>query len=154
MKSVAKNPIHTDVLVIGTGLAGCSAALAAAKEGLHVTLITSQQEFSESASYYAQGGIISPNIEDSLELMMQDFQRAGDNLVNEKAVETVYRYVKQHFEEVLINDINVPFDKTPVGDIHLTREASHSIHRIAHVKDHTGNAVQSYFYSYLKKIKI
>lgn len=153
MKSIAKKPIHTDVLIIGTGLAGCSAALAAAKEGLHVTLISSQKEFTESASFYAQGGIISPNIEDNLELMMQDFQRAGDNLVNEKAVETVYKYGKEFFKKVLIEDVKVPFDRTPQGRIHLTREASHSIHRIAHVKDHTGNTVQSYFYSHLKSIK-
>ena len=50
--------IETDVLVIGAGLAGCSAAYAAAQQGLRVTLITSENEFTESSSFYAQGGII------------------------------------------------------------------------------------------------
>ena len=53
---VAAEPIReTDVLVIGTGLAGCSTAYAAARLGLNVTIITRETEFIESASYYAQG---------------------------------------------------------------------------------------------------
>ncbi len=153
MKKTAKNSIDTDVLIIGTGLAGCSAALAAAKEGLHVTLISSEKEFTESGSFYAQGGIITTPEHDSLELILHDFQRAGANLVNEKAVELVYKYGKTFIEEVLIKDVKVPFDRTASGQISLTKEASHSNNRIAHVKDHTGNAIQSYFYTYLKTFK-
>jgi L-aspartate oxidase len=153
MKKTAAKPINTDVLIIGTGLAGCSAALAAAKDGLHVTILSSEKEFTESASYYAQGGIITNSEDDSLELMMHDFQRAGDNLVNEAAVELVYKYGKKFVDEVLIKDVKVPFDRTHDGKISLTKEASHSKNRIAHVKDHTGNAIQSYFYTKLKTFK-
>lgn len=153
MKRPAKHTINTDVLIIGTGLAGCSAALAAAREGLHVTMISSEKEFTESASYYAQGGIITGSENDSLELMLKDFQRAGDNLVNEKAVEMIFQYGKKFIHEVLINDVKVPFDRTEEGKISLTREASHSTNRIAHVKDHTGRAIQSYFFNHLKSIR-
>lgn len=153
MKIPASKTISTDVLIIGSGLGGCSAALAAAKEGLHVTLLSNEAMFTESASYYAQGGIITITEEDSLDLLMKDFQRAGHNVVNEKAVEQIYKYGKSLFDEVLVNDVHVPFDRNQDGNVHLTREASHSIKRIAHVKDHTGNAIQSYFFNALKNYK-
>ncbi len=151
MKKPSAKAIHTDVLIIGSGLAGCSAALAAAKEGLQVTLLSSETNFTESASFYAQGGIIKITPEESLELLIKDFQRAGHNIVNEKAVEQIYKYGQPLFDEVLLQDVKVPFDRNQKGEISLTREASHSIPRIAHVKDHTGNAIQSYFYEYLKR---
>ncbi len=153
MKKPSTKAINTDVLIIGSGLAGCSAALAAAKEGLHVTLLSSETNFTESASYYAQGGIIKICKDESLGLLIRDFQRAGHNIVNEKAVEQIYKYGPSLFDTVLIDDVKVPFDRDNNGNISLTREASHSTARIAHVKDHTGYAIQSYFYDHLKTIE-
>ncbi|MBN2280576.1 MAG: L-aspartate oxidase [Candidatus Marinimicrobia bacterium] len=147
MKLPSTKTINTDVLIIGSGLAGCAAALAAAREGLQVTMLSSEKVFTESASYYAQGGIIRIPDEDSLELLMKDFQRAGHNVVNEKAVKQIYKYGKSLVDEVLIDTVKVPFDRDHHQNISLTREASHSIKRIAHVKDHTGSAIQSYFYN-------
>ena len=150
MNKPATTPINTDILVIGTGLSGCSAALSAAKEGLHVTMISSEKKFTESASYYAQGGIITNATKDTLDILMHDFMQAGDGLVNKKAVELVFEYGKSLFDEILINDAKVPFDKNKNGAISLTREASHTNNRIAHVRDHTGTAIQTSFYQLLK----
>ena len=48
----------SDVVVVGSGVAGCAAALKAAHAGLNVTMLTSQSEPTECNSYWAQGGII------------------------------------------------------------------------------------------------
>jgi len=49
----------TDVLVLGTGVAGCAAALAAARGGASVTLVTRAENPQESNTWYAQGGIVA-----------------------------------------------------------------------------------------------
>ena len=49
---------QSDVIVVGTGVAGCAAALRAAHAGLRVTLLTSQADPTSCNSYWAQGGII------------------------------------------------------------------------------------------------
>ena len=48
----------SDVVVVGSGVAGCAAALKAAHAGLNVTMLTAQSEPTECNSYWAQGGII------------------------------------------------------------------------------------------------
>ena len=67
-----------DVLILGTGIAGCSAALAAARAGAHVCLVTRASEAKESNTYYAQGGIVARPPGDSPERLAADIERAGD----------------------------------------------------------------------------
>ena len=50
---------ETDILIIGCGIAGTSAALEAAKSGLKVIIISKYDKLEESNTYYAQGGIVS-----------------------------------------------------------------------------------------------
>ncbi len=150
---LSEDPImKTDVLVIGAGLAGCSAALAASKSGLNVTVLTRENEFTESASYYAQGGIIYKAIDDTFELLLDDFQQSGANIVNEKAVKQIYRDGPGLIEEILINDLNIPFNRNDKGEFDLTREAAHSKPRIIHVNDNTGKSIQEIFYKKLKTL--
>lgn len=150
---LSADPIReTDVLVIGAGLAGCSAALAAAKGGLNVTVLTRENEFTESSSYYAQGGIIYKAVDDTLDVLLDDFQQTGAGLVNEKAVKQVYRDGPGLIEEILINDLNIPFNRTEKGELDLTYEAAHSKPRIIHVNDNTGKSIQEIFYEKLKAI--
>jgi len=61
--------VKTDVLVIGCGIAGASAAMEAAKCGLRVVVITKHSEPEESNTYYAQGGIVSLGPNDNPELL-------------------------------------------------------------------------------------
>ena len=61
--------LTTDVLIIGCGIAGASAALEAAKCGLRVILITKDSKLEESNTYYAQGGIVSLGVDDHPELL-------------------------------------------------------------------------------------
>ena len=78
-----------DVLVIGSGIAGCSAALRAAERGQRVTLLTksSNDPLRENNSYWAQGGIIYKS-EDPNEatLLQEDVKRAGAGRCNDAAV--------------------------------------------------------------------
>ena len=63
--------LRTDVLIIGCGIAGASAALEAAKSGLKVVLITKKSIFEESNTFYAQGGIVSLGKDDKPELLKE-----------------------------------------------------------------------------------
>jgi L-aspartate oxidase len=74
-----------DVLVLGTGIAGCAAALAAARDGASVTLVTRAEHAQESNTYYAQGGIVARPPGDTPERLAADIERAGDGLCSPEA---------------------------------------------------------------------
>ena len=78
--------IKTDYLVIGTGIAGLSFALEAAKSG-KVTIVTKKEKM-ETSTNYAQGGIASVfNLDDTFDLHVKDTLTSGDGLCNKKIVE-------------------------------------------------------------------
>lgn len=149
MKS-AEVMFETDVLVIGTGLAGCSAAYAAARQGLRVIMITSEKQFTESSSYYAQGGIIYQADNDQEKDFLKDFQKAGVGIVNAAAVRTIYRHGAELIKEILCSRLNVPFNLQEDGKLALTQEGVHVKPRIAFVQDHTGQAILERFYQEIK----
>lgn len=151
MKS-SSGAIETDVLVIGTGLAGCSAAYAAAREGLSVTLITAEAELSEASSYYAQGGIIYRAKEDTVAAFISDFQRTGVGIVNENAVRVVYQNGPEFIDKILSEELGVPFSRSADGNLDLIKEGSHSFPRIAYIKDHTGQSIQDRFYQKIQTV--
>ncbi len=78
--------IETDVLIIGCGIAGGTAALKLAQAGVHVTLITRSTEPAETNTSYAQGGIIYRGHDDSPQLLAEDIDHAGAHFTNPKAV--------------------------------------------------------------------
>ena len=66
------NKKKTDILIIGLGLAGITAAITAAKNGKKVTIITKTKELSSGNTPWAQGGIVYKGIEDSPEELKKD----------------------------------------------------------------------------------
>jgi len=127
-----------DVLIIGSGLAGQSAALRLAKH-CRVGLI-SKRNLEDSASGWAQGGIAAVlDSKDSIEAHIQDTLVAGAWLNDEPATRFVVENGR-HAIEWLIEQ-GVPFTKDEAG-YHLTREGGHSARRVIHVADATGLAVQ------------
>lgn len=132
----------TDVLVIGTGIAGCSAALAAAREGAEVTVVTRAREVTESNTFYAQGGIVARAPGDSPELLAADIERAGDGLCDPEAVMLLAREGPDLVKELLIDELQVPFDREG-DDFHWTLEGAHSVARVLHVKDETGAPIEN-----------
>lgn len=134
--------IETDVLILGCGIAGGTAALQLAEAGFSVTLVTRAQEPEESNTFYAQGGIIYKAEDDSPELLREDILRAGAGHCNPKAVEILAREGPSSVEEILLKKIQVPFDRAGNNELSLVREGAHSLPRILHVADVTGRAIE------------
>ena len=64
------NQQHTDILIVGLGLAGMTAAITAAKSGKKITLLTKTNKISSGNTPWAQGGIVYKGLNDSLEKLM------------------------------------------------------------------------------------
>ncbi|HKD11089.1 MAG TPA: FAD-dependent oxidoreductase [Thermoanaerobaculia bacterium] len=131
----------TDVLVLGTGVAGCAAALAAARGGAEVTLVTRAAQARESNTYYAQGGIVARPPGDTPEQLARDIERAGDGLCFPDAVELLAREGPDLVQKLLVEELAVPFDRESSG-FHWTLEGAHSVPRVLHVKDETGAPIE------------
>lgn len=140
------------LIVVGSGVAGCSAALIAAeRHQIPVTLLFAGALPSDCNSYWAQGGIIYRNYDskanDSAESLVADVQRAGAGLCNDGAVWKLALEGPNRVRELLLDDsddskfANVPFDRKPDGSLSCCLEASHAAPRIIHYADHTGKAI-------------
>ncbi|SLM62071.1 MULTISPECIES: L-aspartate oxidase [Dickeya] len=135
---------HSDVLIIGSGAAGLSLALQLAAHAR--VLVLSKGPLSESATFYAQGGIAAVFDEtDSIEAHIEDTLIAGDGLCDRNAVSFIARNARQCVQWLI--DQGVLFDtETAVhgeARYHLTREGGHSHRRILHAADATGKAVET-----------
>lgn len=127
-----------DVLIIGSGLAGQSAALRLAPH-CRVALV-SKRSLEDSASGWAQGGIAAVlDSQDSIDAHIRDTLIAGAWLNDEKATRFVVENGRRVIEWLI--EQGVPFTKDESG-YHLTREGGHSARRVIHVADATGLAVQ------------
>jgi L-aspartate oxidase len=125
-----------DFLVIGSGIAGLSFALKAAKHG-KVLIVTKSNE-DESNTKYAQGGVavVVDKKEDSFEKHIEDTLIAGDDLCNKEVVEIVVKEGPERIREII--DYGTNFDKTNEGMYDLAKEGGHSEFRVLHYKDITG----------------
>ena len=127
-----------DVLVVGSGAAGLTAALNLA-EDCKVAVIA-KGALGEGATGWAQGGIAAVLEEgDSFEAHINDTMIAGAGLNDRQVVEHVVESAPKAIQRLV--DLGVPFANEG-GALHLTREGGHSHRRIVHVADATGAAVQ------------
>lgn len=134
-----------DLLVLGAGIAGCSAALRAADLGASVVLVA-KDELGATNTAWAQGGIIGlpPEEEgDSPSLLAADIESAGAGLCREEAVRLLAEAGPKLCRSFLWERLGVPFDLGAHGTPDPTAEAAHSARRIYHAKDATGLAIQS-----------
>ena len=128
-----------DFLVIGSGIAGLSFALKAAKHG-KVLIVTKANE-DESNTKYAQGGVaVVVDKEDSFEKHIEDTLIAGDGLCDKHIVELVVREGPERIEEII--KYGTHFDKNTKGIFDLAKEGGHSEHRVLHYKDITGLEIE------------
>src|ERR1043165_5639491 len=131
--------VLTDALVIGGGVGGLRAALAAAEYGRDCeVLLLSKTELKESNTYYAQGGIATVMAkEDSFESHIADTMTVACGLGNLAAVETVVRDAPARIQELVEWGAN--FDRETGGALATGREGGHSFARIIHaLGDATG----------------
>jgi L-aspartate oxidase len=126
---------HTDVIVIGAGIAGLYTAIKASERN-RVLMITKKSLF-ESNTRYAQGGIAAVfSDEDSPEFHLQDTIAAGAGLCDEAAVNVLVHEGPQGVQELI--RLGTQFDEEN-GQYALTREGAHSQRRILHANgDATG----------------
>ena len=132
-----------DVLIIGSGAAGLSLALALA-ERLRVVVLT-KNEISESATYYAQGGVSAVfDHGDSIESHIEDTLAAGAGLCHRDTVDYIVSHGRRRVEWLISQ--GVPFttrvSRSGAQEFHLTREGGHSHRRVIHAADATGRAIE------------
>ncbi len=144
-----------DIIVVGSGIAGLSCAIFLKKKGFSVAVLTKNEDPLECNTFYAQGGIISKVDKDSIDLLVNDILLAGNNYNYKNAVNFFAEKGPELVPNFLMDEVGIDFSKTPNGnDIDYTEEAAHSIRRIAHFSDYTGEAIEKGLYSYAKKIDI
>jgi L-aspartate oxidase len=141
--SSQSDSIESDVLVLGCGIAGGIAALQLASAGLSVVVTTLADRPEESNTVYAQGGIIFKGADDSPDLLIEDIVRAGGGLSYRKSAEILAREGPDLVDEILVKALSVPFDHADGGDFSLVLEGGHTVHRILHSADSTGNAIET-----------
>jgi len=137
-RSAGAAEIETDVLVIGSGLAGLYLSLLLAPVA-RVALVTKKQG-RESNTNYAQGGIASVlDPSDSYASHIADTMRAGAGLCDERVVRLVVSEGPRLIGALV--DLGVPFSHEK-GHLALGKEGGHSKRRIVHALDQTGRAVE------------
>ncbi|NLW81144.1 MAG: L-aspartate oxidase [Desulfovibrionales bacterium] len=134
--------IKTEILIIGSGIAGCTAALGLADKGHEVTLLSSGMTLDNGNTALAQGGIIYKGTDDSPEQLARDIFTAGWNYNYESAVRHLCEEGPKAVEEILFERVHVPFDHTEHGELYRTKEGGHGLHRILTCADYTGRAIQ------------
>jgi len=128
-----------DVLILGSGAAGLTAALTLAQQ--YRVGVLAKGGLSDGATSWAQGGIaavLEPG--DTFESHIEDTMVAGAGLNNREAVEFVIESAPEAIARLAA--LGVPFNTGDGDQWHLTREGGHSHRRIVHVDDATGWAVQ------------
>lgn len=127
-----------DFLVIGSGIAGLTFALKAAKEG--TVAVVTKNEIMEANTRYAQGGIagVIETDKDSFDKHIEDTLVAGAGLCNREAVELLVKEGPRLIQELI--DLGVQFTRKN-GKLDLGREGGHSENRIVHAADATGQEV-------------
>lgn len=128
-RSILLPQIFTDTLVIGSGVAGLSAGIAAAAHGDVIILSKSKRDVSNTA--WAQGGIAAVlDSTDSVESHVQDTLAAGAGLCDEAVVRGIIERGREAIDRLLHWGIRLDRDES--GDLSLGREGGHSSRRIVH----------------------
>ncbi|RPI03938.1 MAG: L-aspartate oxidase [Ignavibacteriae bacterium] len=136
--------IETDVLIIGSGIAGSIAALKLADTGIHVVVATRSMNPEESNTFYAQGGIVFRGNHDSPASLIEDIQHAGAGYCNPQAVELLANEGPKLVKALLLEKLAIPFDREADGSLSLVLEGGHSVARILHAADSTGKLIEQH----------
>jgi len=138
----------TDVLVLGSGIAGLSAALGAAREGASVTVATKATRPEGASTWWAQGGIAVART--APEVFKEDIDAASSGTSDPDALDVLVRHADRVVRDVLLDTLGVDFDTGEGGaSFDYGREAAHSADRILHVDASTGRHIHVPFLNYL-----
>lgn len=142
--------IETDVLVLGSGLAGLLAALELSRSGLRVVLAC-KGALSESNSSYAQGGVaaVLAGSLDHPDAHLEDTVISGAGLCDKGVAREIIEAGAALITKLV--ELGVEFDRKACGSLAATREGGHSRARVVHRKDTTGRAITSALIAKLKE---
>ena len=134
--------LQTDVLIIGTGIAGATTALQLARNPKRrITFITRDPDPHESNTRWAQGGIVHRGPDDSPALLVKDILTAGAGASLPSAAQILANEGPDLLQQILVETAHVNFDSDDSGKAEYGKEAAHSVRRILHVGDGTGQAI-------------
>ncbi len=127
--------VHTDFLILGSGIAGLRAAISLARHGK--VLVVTKDQPTESNTGYAQGGVaVALGADDDVDIHLQDTLQAGAGIVSRPAAEALVREGPERIRELA--SWGARFDREE-GRFHFTREGAHSRSRVLHaLGDATG----------------
>lgn len=137
-----------DVIIVGTGVAGCFAALHL-PDDKSILMIT-KGELEESDSFLAQGGICVQKEEEDYESFMEDTLRAGHYENRRESVDVMIRSSRDVIRELM--EYGVEFAQKD-GSLLYTREGAHSTNRILYHDDITGKEITSHLLNQVRKRK-
>ena len=155
---------EVDVLVVGSGIAGCAAAFAAVRAGADVLVATKATAPEDAASDRAQGGVAVTQSDP--DAFRRDIIDASDGTADPEAVDVLVENAREAVEDVLLDAVGVEFDADggrDAGDaeddandgietLDLGREAAHSERRILHVNASTGRHILRPFLRHLRDL--
>jgi len=131
-----------DVVIIGAGIAGLSAAMNLPKT--KKVLIINKNHPWECNTFYAQGGVVTAVDDADEALHIKDTMEAGAGLCNEDAVRVLSEQSRDVVGDLIKRGFE--FDKNEKGELHYTKEAAHSAFRILHAG---GDATGRYLHHFL-----
>lgn len=144
--------MKTDVLIIGSGIAGLSLAIKINRlnQDLKIRIVTKADAI-ECNTRYAQGGIaaVMNKLKDSFENHVQDTLDCGKGLCDRDVVEMVIRQAPERIQELL--DLGVSFDNNGTNALDLGLEGGHSQPRIVHAKDKTGFEIEKVLLEHVRQ---
>lgn len=142
----------SDVLVIGSGIAGLSAALGAAREGASVTVATKATRPEGASTWWAQGGIAVARKDPAQ--FQEDIEAASSDTSDPEAVRVLVEHADRVVRDVLLDTLGIGFDtEGNATSFDYGREAAHSSNRILHVDASTGKHIHIPFLNYLTNLE-
>ena len=145
------NQQKTDILIIGLGLAGMTAAITAAKSGKKITIITKTDSLQSGNTPWAQGGVVYKGLNDSPQKLKKDILDAGADHCWEEAVDHLCEHGPRLVKNILIDTIQANFDRN--GDeLKRVAEGAHSDPRVIYNQDKTGLSIHKSALKYLQKM--
>lgn len=145
--------LKTDILILGTGLAGLSLAKYTNEINPKnkITLLT-KTSIDKCNTFYAQGGIavVRDFIKDSYEKHIEDTLKAGKGFCDVDVVNSVVKQAPDRLKELL--SWGIELDKNQSGELDLGLEGGHSQNRIVHYKDKTGYEIETKLVPLIKNL--
>lgn len=126
-----------DVVIVGTGVSGLYTAVNL-RHDLKV-LVVCKDKITTTNTFLAQGGISVARNKEDIPLFIEDTLKAGQYKNDLNSVKTLAEESISNVESLIKMGLN--FDKNEDGTLNYTREGAHSINRIVHTKDNTGESV-------------